>query len=135
MTGNQAPAHPNIANEGKLSVIGEQPEDVAHPNMPVLKRYMAQLSILPTVATLLALLLAVLLDSYMNLSRKRSMIVIIVLHSENGRFNTSKKDRLQFEHSWFFSSPMMGTSLLYPTRQSGNQKIRANESGVHKQVV
>ena len=81
VTGNQAPTHPDIANEGKLSILGEQPNDVDYKDMPVLKRYMAQLSILPTVATVLALLLAVLPDSYMSRSRKRSMIVIIVLVS------------------------------------------------------
>ena len=77
--GNEAPAHPDIANEGTLSIIRSQADGSTHEDMPVLKRYMAQMSILPALGTLLALLLAMLLDNYMSRDRKRIMGIITAL--------------------------------------------------------
>ena len=79
VSGNSAPRQQDIVNEGTLSVVSGQPEGDDLEDMPVLKRYMAQITILPAVATLLALLLAVRLDAYLSRERKQSMVVIIAL--------------------------------------------------------
>ena len=77
--GNAAPRQPDILNDGTLSRVDGWMENAAQADMPVLKRYMAQLTVLPAGFMLLALLLAVLLDKYLNRYRKRTMIVIIAL--------------------------------------------------------
>ena len=77
--GNSAPDSPDIANEGTLSSASEQADEAYKEDMPVLKRFMNQLSVLPTAVILFALLLVVWLDSYMSRERKRAMIVILVL--------------------------------------------------------
>jgi len=79
VSGNEAPRHPDIANEGTLSIINGQADGSTHEDMPVLKRYMAQMTVLPALGTLLALLLAVLLDDYMSRDRKRIMTIIMAL--------------------------------------------------------
>ena len=79
VSGNSAPRQQDIVNEGTLSVVSGQPEGDDLEDMPVLKRYMAQITIFPAVATLLALLLAVRLDAYLSRDRKQSMVVIIAL--------------------------------------------------------
>ena len=75
--GNSAPANPDIVNEGMLSYSGDHA--AYREDMPALKHFISQLSVLPVVVILLALLLAVWLDSYLSRERKRAMIVIIVL--------------------------------------------------------
>ncbi len=45
----------------------------------ILRRFMAQLSVLPTAVLLLALLLAVWVDAYLTRERKRAMVVIVAL--------------------------------------------------------
>ena len=77
--GNSAPGSPDIANEGTLSSAGVQTDGAYKEDMPVLKRFMDQLSVLPAVVILLALLLVVWLDNYLSRERKRSMILIIAL--------------------------------------------------------
>ena len=77
--GNSAPGSPDIANEGTLSFAGDRPDSAYKEDMPVLKRFMTQLSVLPSAVILLALLLVVWLDSYMSRERKRAMIVILFL--------------------------------------------------------
>ena len=79
VSGNEAPKQPDIANEGTLSIIRDQVDGSTHEDMPVLKRYMAQITLLPALGTLLALVLAVLLDDYMSRDRKRIMIIIMAL--------------------------------------------------------
>ena len=76
---NHAPKNPNLVNEGTFSMVSARPDENIREDMPVLKRYMAQLSILPAVAVLLALLLAVRLDAYLSRDRRRAMIIIIGL--------------------------------------------------------
>ncbi len=77
--GNSAPSHQEIVNEGMLSIVGNPPDEEAQEDMPILKNYIVQITVFPAVATLLALLLAVRLDTYLSRTRKRSMTVIIAL--------------------------------------------------------
>ena len=77
--GNSAPGSPDIANEGTLSFAGGQADGVYKEDMPVLKRFMDQLSVLPAAVIMLGLLLVVWLDNYLSRERKRSMILIIAL--------------------------------------------------------
>ena len=77
--GNSAPSHHEIVNEGMLSIVGNPPDGEAQEDMPILKNYIVQITVFPAVATLLALLLAVRLDTYLSRTRKRSMTVIIAL--------------------------------------------------------
>lgn len=77
--GNSASSHQEIVNEGMLSIVSNPPDGEAQEDMPILKNYIVQITVFPAVATLLALLLAVRLDTYLSRTRKRSMTVIIAL--------------------------------------------------------
>ena len=68
-----------IHNEGTLTVIDAQSGEARIEDMPIVKRFIAQLSILPVAALLLALLLTVWLDDYLSRERKRTMVIIIML--------------------------------------------------------
>lgn len=68
-----------IHNEGTLTVIDARSGEVHIEDMPIIKRFIAQLSILPIAALLLALLLTVWLDDYLSRERKRAMVIIIML--------------------------------------------------------
>ena len=77
--GNSAPSDPDIANEGTLSASGASESGTYKEDMPVLKRFMSQISILPSAVMLLILLLTLWLDRYLTQDRKGAMIVIILL--------------------------------------------------------
>ena len=77
--GNDAPAQADIGNEGRLTAIGGADGEARIEDMPVIRRFMAQLAVIPTVVLLVALLLAVRLDAYLSLERRRTMFIIIVL--------------------------------------------------------
>ena len=77
--GNSAPKDQDIANDGAMTVIGIDGAETRIEDMPVIKRFMAQQAIIPTVALLIALLLAVWLDDYLGRDRKRGMVIIIAL--------------------------------------------------------
>lgn len=77
--GNAAPENRDIFNEGTLTSVGAQPDDVRIEVMPVLREYMTELSVLPAAALLLVLALVVWLDAYLSRERKRAMAVIIAL--------------------------------------------------------
>lgn len=68
-----------IHNEGTLTVIDAQSGEAHIEDMPIIKRFIAQLSILPVAALLLALLLTVWLDDYLSRERKRAMVINIAL--------------------------------------------------------
>ena len=68
-----------IHNEGTLTVIDAQSGEAHIDDMPIIKRFIAQLSILPVAALLLALLLTVWLDDYLSRERKRAMVINIAL--------------------------------------------------------
>ena len=76
---NTAPQDEDIANEGTLTVIGAAGGEVQIEDMPVLRAFVAQQSVLPTAVLLVALLLAVWLDDYLDRDRKRIMLIIIAL--------------------------------------------------------
>ena len=58
------------------------------------------------------------------------------LHSENGCFNTSKNDHLQFEHGWFFSFYVHSENFIaLSAKQSGNQKMLSKRVRFFKQIV
>ena len=77
--GNDAPAQADIGNEGRLTAIGGADGEARIEDMPVIRRFMAQLAVIPTVVLLVALLLAVRLDAYLSRERRRTMFIIIVL--------------------------------------------------------
>ena len=77
--GNIAPKDGDIFNEGALSLLGARPDDARVEEIPVLRAYMTELSVLPAAALLLVLVLAVWLDAYLSRERKRAMAVIIAL--------------------------------------------------------
>ena len=77
--GNDAPEEADIGNEGRLTAIGATDGEARIEDMPVIRRFMAQLAVIPTVVLLLALLLAVRLDAYLSRERRRTMFIIIVL--------------------------------------------------------
>ena len=77
--GNDAPEEADIGNEGRLTAIGGADGEARIEDMPVIRRFMAQLAVIPTVVLLLALLLAVRLDAYLSRERRRTMFIIIVL--------------------------------------------------------
>ena len=77
--GNIAPKESEISNDGKLTVVSTVPEQTRSEDMPVLRAFMAQISVLPAAAMVLVLLLTVCLDEYLSRARKKSMIVIIIL--------------------------------------------------------
>ncbi len=77
--GNSAPRHGDIANEGMLTIIGTENGEVYIEDMPVIKHFLVQQSILPCAILLIALLLAVWLDDYVDRTRKRGMVIIIAL--------------------------------------------------------
>ena len=79
VSGNSAPKHGDLANEGTLTVIGAEDGGTYIEDMPVLRRFMAQLSIIPTAVLLIALLLAIWLDAYLDRDRKQGMVIIIAL--------------------------------------------------------
>ena len=58
---------------------GAEDSGVSIEEMPVIRRYMAQLSVLPAAVLLLMLLLTVRLDTYLSRERMRVMMAIIVL--------------------------------------------------------
>lgn len=76
--GNSAPNRGDIANDGTLTVIGADGQ-ARIEEMPVLRQFMAQLSVIPTVVLLVGLLLTVWLDAYLDRNRKRDMAIIIAL--------------------------------------------------------
>ena len=98
--GNSAPANPDIVNEGMLSYSGDHA--AYREDMPALKHFISQLSVIPVVVILLALLLVVWLDNYLSRERKRSMIVIIVLV-----FGLVFQNYLEFRFA-----PMKGSNAL-----------------------
>lgn len=77
--GNRAPAYSDILNEGTLTAVGTASEGAHIEDMPVLRRYMTELSVIPTAVLLFALLLAVWLDAYLTSRRKRMMAAVITL--------------------------------------------------------
>ena len=77
--GNSAQRQQDIVNEGMLSIVGNHRDEEVRKDMAILKNYIVQITVFPAVATLLALLLAVRLDTYLSRARKRSMTVIIAL--------------------------------------------------------
>lgn len=68
-----------IRNDGTLTIIDAQAGVVHIEDMPVIHRFIAQLSILPVAALMLALLLTVWLDDYLSRARRRVMVMIIAL--------------------------------------------------------
>ena len=69
----------SIYNEGTLTVLDARSGEVHIEDMPVLRHFMGQQSILPTAALLLVLLLTVRLDAYLSRERMRVMIMIVLL--------------------------------------------------------
>ena len=69
----------SIRNEGTMTVIDAQSGEVRMEDMPVIKLFIAELSILPVAALLFALLLVVWLDAYLSRERRRAMVMIIML--------------------------------------------------------
>lgn len=79
VSGNSSGKQDDIANDGALTLIGAEDNEVRIEDMPVLRRFLAQQSIIPTVALLVALLLAVWTDAYLGRDHKRVMVIIIAL--------------------------------------------------------
>ena len=75
---NSAPNQGDIANDGTLTVIGADGQ-ARIEEIPVIRQFMARMSVLPTAVLLVGLLLTVWLDAYLDRNRKRDMVIIIAL--------------------------------------------------------
>lgn len=71
---NSAPEFSDINNEGTMLIPGKQEEAAV-----AVRSYLEILSVIPAIAILLALFLAVRIDSYLNPSQKKILYLIIVL--------------------------------------------------------
>lgn len=76
---NSAPKDGDIANAGTLTVIDAGNGQARIEEIPVLRQFMARMSVIPTAVLLVGLLLTVWLDAYLDRNRKRDMVVIIAL--------------------------------------------------------
>ena len=79
ISGNTAPRHSDLLNEGTLTMAGTGPDEVRIKEMPVIRRFMTELAVIPIAVMLFALLLTVWLDAYLSRERKRVMVIIVVL--------------------------------------------------------
>ena len=76
VSGNSAPENSDITNEGALTITGPGADQTRLEDMPLIHRFMAELTVFPTAALLLALLLAVWAGTHLGRERKTMMLVI-----------------------------------------------------------
>lgn len=76
---NSAPTQADIANWGTMTVIGDGNDPTRIEEIPVIRQFMAQLSVIPTAVLLVGLLLMLWLDTYPDRNRKRDMAIITAL--------------------------------------------------------
>ena len=81
VSGNTAPKYAEIDNEGTLTTVGTEPGAVHMEDMPVIRTFMTQLTVIPLSVMLFVLLLTVWLDAYLSRERKRVMVIIVLLVS------------------------------------------------------
>ena len=130
---NSAPSQGDIANEGTLTVIGTENGQARIEDMPILRQFMAQLSVIPTAVLLVGLLLTVWLDNYLDMNRKRDMVVIIALvfslvlqnYLDNKLSATAAYNALRVPVAIYGYAvrPVILTMFLYIVKPDGRHRI------------
>lgn len=131
--GGVDPKWSGIRNEGTLTVVGSPEEEIHSEDMPVLRGFIARLSVIPAAVLLIALLLTVRMDAWLIPERKRLMTVIVVLifflilqnYWDNRLSDTKEYNALRLPLSVFGYAlrPVILVLFLYIVNPGGRYRI------------